>query len=365
MRLKLRARQLAAAKELSVPVEFAGPSGLKLRLIPSGTYMMGSKLSAKEVQKRANTMGSIPFVCEHPQHRVRITEPFYFGVYEVTEDQYEEFGEFGGTATGLRGAEELVRGQMDGSRYPVNCVSGARLSGSVNSYQNTMISCTASQPRPNGSTHAEQEQTRTFLSEISTAAPLPSAAGASRLGVSAQTPGDCTTCAVMRKNGVPIGSGPTITDTRQSTTPRGRRQARIASAVVVHGQMPRSTVVRLRALAIAAPRPARPVWQAFEWPARSMQSEQAWARTTMMPLRLEPGLGQRRISGSTIPPQISQANTVRSGLIGVSSRLPKPTQKMCPDLSNLRVFDQKPNDDMSASVAPDFQKPLPYCHILY
>ena len=49
--------------------------GMKLVLIPAGEFMMGSPDSDVKAEK--------------PQHQVRITKPFYLGVNEVTQEQYE------------------------------------------------------------------------------------------------------------------------------------------------------------------------------------------------------------------------------------------------------------------------------------
>jgi formylglycine-generating enzyme required for sulfatase activity len=51
--------------------------GMKLVLIPEGEFLMGSPDSDKDA-----------YTDEKPQHRVRITRPFYLGVYEVTQGQY-------------------------------------------------------------------------------------------------------------------------------------------------------------------------------------------------------------------------------------------------------------------------------------
>ena len=50
---------------------------MKLSLIPPGEFMMGSSKSSRELAKA-------------PQHKVRITKPFYLGVTEVTQEQYEK-----------------------------------------------------------------------------------------------------------------------------------------------------------------------------------------------------------------------------------------------------------------------------------
>jgi formylglycine-generating enzyme required for sulfatase activity len=54
--------------------------GMKLTLIPSGEFLMGSPDSDKDAHES-----------EKPQHRVRITRPFYLGVYEVTRGQFRRF----------------------------------------------------------------------------------------------------------------------------------------------------------------------------------------------------------------------------------------------------------------------------------
>lgn len=53
--------------------------GMKMRLIPAGSFMMGSL--ENELYRKDN---------EGPQHKVTISEPFYLGVYEVTQEQYEK-----------------------------------------------------------------------------------------------------------------------------------------------------------------------------------------------------------------------------------------------------------------------------------
>jgi formylglycine-generating enzyme len=71
--------------------------GMKLTLIPSGEFRMGSGESAEDTAAffRKNygmdllTAGF--FEDEHPQHRVRITKPFYLGTYHVTRGQFRQF----------------------------------------------------------------------------------------------------------------------------------------------------------------------------------------------------------------------------------------------------------------------------------
>jgi formylglycine-generating enzyme required for sulfatase activity len=51
--------------------------GMKLVLIPAGTFLMGSPDADKDADPD-----------EKPRHRVRITRPFYLGTTEVTQGQY-------------------------------------------------------------------------------------------------------------------------------------------------------------------------------------------------------------------------------------------------------------------------------------
>ena len=75
-------RQREAAAELGVPVERTLDLGsgvtMSLVLIPAGEFTMGSPPG--EEQRAKN---------EGPQHRVRITQPFYMGKHQVTQEQFE------------------------------------------------------------------------------------------------------------------------------------------------------------------------------------------------------------------------------------------------------------------------------------
>jgi len=71
--------------------------GMKLMLIPSGEFMMGSDESAEETAAffdktyGEGLLKADYFKDEHPQHRVRITQPFYLGTYHVTRGQFRQF----------------------------------------------------------------------------------------------------------------------------------------------------------------------------------------------------------------------------------------------------------------------------------
>jgi formylglycine-generating enzyme required for sulfatase activity len=63
-----------------VPKELITNSiGMKLKLIPAGSFLMGATPDDTEAKKD-----------EKPQHKVTITRPFYLGVYEVTQYEYKQ-----------------------------------------------------------------------------------------------------------------------------------------------------------------------------------------------------------------------------------------------------------------------------------
>ena len=82
--------------------EIINSIGMKLNLVPSGEFMMGSAEPAEKVAEFFEENGDAPsddflrpkadfFRNEHPQHRVRITKPFYMGTTHVTRGQFRQF----------------------------------------------------------------------------------------------------------------------------------------------------------------------------------------------------------------------------------------------------------------------------------
>ncbi len=78
-------------------VDLGGSVKLKMVLIPAGEFKMGSGESAEATATFfSKTYGedflkAEFFKFEHPQHRVRITKPFYLGTYHVTRGQFRQF----------------------------------------------------------------------------------------------------------------------------------------------------------------------------------------------------------------------------------------------------------------------------------
>ena len=108
------------------PVEITNSIGMKLVLIPPGEFTMGSPKELIEEELKAHAgdqwwVDRLPG--EGPQHRVRITRPFYLGTYLVTQQEYQRVmgtnpSEFSATGKG----KEKVAGK-DTKRFPVDSVS--------------------------------------------------------------------------------------------------------------------------------------------------------------------------------------------------------------------------------------------------
>ncbi len=117
------------AEHLDVLVEYTNSIGMTFRLIPPGEFMMGSpgeeRLSALQEAKAARepqwAMDRIP--TEGPQHQVRITKPFYLGVHEVTQENYESVTGSNPSDFSRVGKEKDKVPRMDTSRFPVENVS--------------------------------------------------------------------------------------------------------------------------------------------------------------------------------------------------------------------------------------------------
>jgi formylglycine-generating enzyme required for sulfatase activity len=85
---------------------------IKLKRIPAGEFLMGSPDDDKDAEAE-----------EKPQHRVRITRPFYLGIYEVTQAQYETvMGENPSWFSATGKGKEKVAGQST-DQHPVEGVS--------------------------------------------------------------------------------------------------------------------------------------------------------------------------------------------------------------------------------------------------
>jgi len=110
------------ADHLGVPAVETNSIDMKLTLIPPGEFMMGStEEEIAEVLKEAEKAGKIDedmterLRSESPQHKVRITRPFYFAVHEVTVGQFTAFVEATGYQTEAERDGKGGTGWIDGS----------------------------------------------------------------------------------------------------------------------------------------------------------------------------------------------------------------------------------------------------------
>ena len=81
------------AKELTL--DLGNKVTMKLTLIPSGKFMMGSS------ENEEDRVGK-----EDPQHEVTISKAFYIGAYDVTQEQYERI--MGKNPSNFKGAQNPV-----------------------------------------------------------------------------------------------------------------------------------------------------------------------------------------------------------------------------------------------------------------
>jgi len=97
---RAKQHQQAWAEYLGVPVEITNSIGMKLKLIPPGEFLMGSS-----------------------KNEVRITDPFYLGMYEVTQAEYEKVMGKNPSWFPMRGGDATHVSGEDTSRHPVENVS--------------------------------------------------------------------------------------------------------------------------------------------------------------------------------------------------------------------------------------------------
>lgn len=90
-----RASQLAWGRYLGREVQLRDEFGQELRLIPPGEYLMGSDETPGQLQEAGFVLPHSGWgewiISESPQHRVRITKPFYLGLCSVTRGQFAAF----------------------------------------------------------------------------------------------------------------------------------------------------------------------------------------------------------------------------------------------------------------------------------
>ncbi len=119
--------QEAWAKYLNVPAEYANSIGMKFQLIPPGEFLMGS--SQEQIDEALEEISVDDqhwqecITSEGPQHSVILTQPFYLGVNEVTQGNFEKVMEVNPSYHAASGmGNETVAG-IQTSDYPVETVT--------------------------------------------------------------------------------------------------------------------------------------------------------------------------------------------------------------------------------------------------
>lgn len=103
--------QRAWSERIRTPVEFKNPEGLKFRLIPPGTFTMGTTVSdANAMIRELTAAGAGEFEkftagSATPPHEVEISQPFYLATHEVTLEQFKAFVEMTGYESTLEGGD--------------------------------------------------------------------------------------------------------------------------------------------------------------------------------------------------------------------------------------------------------------------
>jgi formylglycine-generating enzyme required for sulfatase activity len=92
--------------------EIKNSLGMRLVLIPAGKFLMGSPANEP-----------IGFDVERPQHEVEITQPFYMGVYEVTQEEYQKVMLTNPSWFSAGGGGWGIVAGRDTRRFPVESVS--------------------------------------------------------------------------------------------------------------------------------------------------------------------------------------------------------------------------------------------------
>jgi eukaryotic-like serine/threonine-protein kinase len=119
--------QEAWASYLDLPIEFTNSVGMKFRLIPPGEFKRGSP--PEEIEATIQLYGQqnpeiVPVVrSAGPLHNCILSQPFYMGAHEVTQQQYERVIGSNPSYFSKAGEGRAQIPQQDTSRFPVEQVS--------------------------------------------------------------------------------------------------------------------------------------------------------------------------------------------------------------------------------------------------
>lgn len=106
-----------------VSVDLGGGVAMKLVWIPPGKFTMGTTKDEQDYIRKLHGNEAAERAAAEKLHEVEITRPFYMGVYEVTQAEYEKvMGKNPSTFSPKGGYKDRVAGQ-DTSRFPVEMVT--------------------------------------------------------------------------------------------------------------------------------------------------------------------------------------------------------------------------------------------------
>lgn len=114
------AYQEAWGAHLRLPVEVTNDVGMKLRLIPAGEFQQGA--TEAEVEEFSKLEGR-SLATDGPRHPVRLTQPFYLGVTEVTQTEYETVIGNNPSLFSASGTSAAVVAGSDTAKHPVENVT--------------------------------------------------------------------------------------------------------------------------------------------------------------------------------------------------------------------------------------------------
>ena len=126
---KAQLHQKRWAHYLRMPVVQTNSIGMRLVLIPPGEFDMGSPQA--EVTRRvkgAKDMKAAQWILdvlasEGPQHRVRITRPFWLGITVVTQEEYERVMGKNPSEFSASGKQKAAVAGRDTRQFPVETVT--------------------------------------------------------------------------------------------------------------------------------------------------------------------------------------------------------------------------------------------------
>ncbi|MGE3408173.1 MAG: SUMF1/EgtB/PvdO family nonheme iron enzyme [Pirellulales bacterium] len=114
------------AAYLQVPVEWENSIGMKFRLIPPGEFLMGlseADVASVVANKRNENEWEAQYPGAMPRHRVRVSQPYYLGTFEVAQGQFNQVAGVNPSFYSAAGEGKQQVAKEDTSTFPVDSVS--------------------------------------------------------------------------------------------------------------------------------------------------------------------------------------------------------------------------------------------------